>query len=168
MEAAQALDYRSHITCGILLKKKRVEKNGALSKTSINFTRIRFLGIQDWSFLKMIWTVSQASQVFEIWYSLLSISKFDRFKNLSAMDLVTWFKTQRANQILLVQMKSPISTSYRSSTSSEKPWRSMRLNPAFRMRIVHINSNMYHSQKLEADWKFSNRTSLVCSKDNPS
>ena len=32
MEAAQALDYRSHITCGILLKKKKSRKKWSLKQ----------------------------------------------------------------------------------------------------------------------------------------
>ena len=72
-----------------------------------------------------------------------SIFKFGSFKNpfatiSSLSELYFWIR----RLILFMQTKKMISVNYGSSTSTWKPWRSVRPNLIISMRDIHINSNL--------------------------
>ena len=104
-------------------------------------------GIADLSFLKILLAIRQKTWGPSFWEVInscfITICKIGIFKNPFVTITILFelfFRFKRF--ILLVQMKKIISMNYRSSTSSWKQWRWLRLDLIFSISNIHINSNL--------------------------
>ena len=76
-------------------------------------------------------------------FCFISICKFGSFKNpFATITSLPELYFRIRIFILLVQTKKVISINYGSSTSSSKPWRSVRLDLIFSVRDIYIDSNL--------------------------
>ena len=82
-------------------------------------------------------------EVIDSFFIIISICKYDSFKNLFAtITSLSELSFRFRRFILLIQMKKVISMSYSSSSSSRKPWRWVRLDMILTMRDIYNNSNL--------------------------